>query len=448
LKSRIIRAGGWTILAYGFTQGTRLLSSLILTRLLVPEVFGIMAIVMIVHVALTLLSDIGLVQSVVRSKRGDERDFLDTLWVIQIARGFTIWLIAVAGAISLAGMQGMGWLTGATVYAHPVLPYAIAAVGFAAVLAGFESTQVAVARRNLQLGQISRIEIVGNLIAVVATISWALVDRSIWALVGGWLIGAAFRTVATHIYLPGPLNRLHWDPLACREIFGFGKWVMASSVLTLLVTSGDRLILSGLISSQQLGIYSIAYLIVNAVQLGLSRLSSQVIFPSLSTIARDAPGQVRTSYYRLRSPLDLACLGFAGVFLAAGEALMGVLYDPRYAEAGSMLALLGLVLIGSRYEINEQLFLALGKPRLLAIINATRAAALFSIVPLAFNAGGLSGAIWGIVLASLLPVLLTLYFSHRNGILDVRYELTRLYGLPLGYLAGSGIDVLLRTIHQ
>ncbi len=448
MKSRIIRAGGWTILAYGFTQGTRLLSSLILTRLLVPEMFGIMAIVTVVQVALTLLSDIGLAQSVVRSKRGDEQEFLDTLWVVQIARGFAIWSIAGAGALGLAILQQAGWLTGSTVYAHPDMPQAIAAVGFTAVLAGLESTKVAVARRHLRLGPISRMEIIGNLVAVGATIAWASIDRSIWALVGGWLIGAAYRTVASHLILPGPLNRPHWDPSAFREIFDFGKWVMASSAITLLVTSGDRLILSGLISSQQLGIYSIAFLIVNAVQLGLSRLSAQVVFPSLSAIARDAPDKLRPAYYRLRTPLDLACLGSAGLFLAAGEALMGVLYDPRYAEAGGMLAILGLVLIGSRFEINEQLFLALGKPRLLAIINATRAAALFSIVPLAFNAGGLSGAIWGIVLAGLLPVLLTLYFSHRNGILDVRYELTRLYGLPLGYLAGSGIDVLLRTIHQ
>lgn len=448
MRTTIIRAGGWTILAYGFTQATRLLSSLILTRLLVPEVFGIMSIVMVVHVALTLFSDIGLVQSVIRSQRGEERDFLDTLWVIQIMRGLVVWAVALVCAFGLTAMQTTGLLVGTSVYAQPVLPYAIAAIGFTAVLAGLESTQVAVARRKLELGSISRLEIVGNLIAVGATIAWAIIDRSIWALVGGWLIGAAFRTVATHIYLPGPLNRARWDPAACREILGFGKWVLASSALTLLVSSGDRLILSGLLSSQQLGIYSIAYLVVAAVQQGLSRLAAHVVFPSLSVITRDSPDRLRAAYYRLRTPLDLACLGFAGFFLAAGDAVVALLYDPRYAAAGGMLAVLGLVLVSSRYEIAEQVFLTLGKPRLLAAINATRVVALFTIVPLAYQAGSLNGAIWGIAMASLLPTLLTLFFSHRNGILDVRYELTRLYGLPLGYLAGVGLEVLLRAIHQ
>lgn len=448
VRTRIIRAGGWTILAYGFTQATRLLSSLILTRLLAPEVFGIMSIVMVAYVALTLFSDIGLAQSVVRSSRGDDRKFLDTLWVIQIVRGFAIWTVALLCALGLANAQQIGWLEGDTVYAQSVLPYAIAAIGFTAVLAGFESTQVTVARRNLQLGPVSRLEIVGNLVAVSTTIAWAMIDRSIWALIGGWLTGAAFRTVSTHLYLPGPLNRPHWDHAAVREIMGFGKWVLASSVLTLLVTSGDRLILSGLMSSQELGIYSIAFLIVAAVQQGLSRLAAFVVFPSLSAIIRDTPDKLRSSYYRLRTPLDLACLGFAGFFLASGNAVIGLLYDPRYQAAGGMLAILGLVLIGSRYEIAEQAFLAMGKPRLLATINATRTFTLFLVVPFAYQFGGLSGAIGGIALASLLPTLLTLYYCQRNGILDLRRELVNLFGFPVGYLAGTGFDMSLRMLHQ
>jgi O-antigen/teichoic acid export membrane protein len=448
LRTRIIRAGGWTILAYGFTQATRLLSSLVLTRLLAPEVFGIMSIVMVAYVALTLFSDIGLTQSVVRSKRGDERNYLDTLWVIQIARGIAIWAVSLLCALGLAGAQQVGWFYGDTVYAQPILPYAIAAIGFTAVLAGFESTQVAVARRNLQLGPISRLEIVGNLFAVATTILWAIIDRSIWALIGGWLMGAAFRTVSTHLYLPGPLNRPYWDRAAFEEIIGFGKWVLASSALTFLVTSGDRLILGGLLSSQELGIYSIAYLIVAAVQQGLSRLAAFVVFPSLSTILRDTPDRLRTSYYRLRMPLDLACLGFAGFFLAGGNAVIGLLYDARYEAAGGMLAILGLVLVGSRYEIAEQAFLAMGKPRLLATINATRAFTLFLVVPFAYQFGGLSGAIGGIALASLLPTLLTLYYCQRNGILDLRRELVHLFGFPVGYLAGAGFDMSLRMLHQ
>lgn len=447
LKHRLLRQGGWTLLAYGMTQATRLLSSLIMTRLLIPEVFGVMAIALVIHTALALFSDIGLFQSVVRSTRGDERQFLDTLWVVQILRGFALWATALALALGLAAMQAAGWMTGNSVYAHPALPHAIAAVGFTAVLAGFESTKVAVARRTLTLGRVSQLEIAGNLVAVATTIAWAFIHPSIWALLGGWIAGAAFRTILTHTFLPGPRNRFQWDRAAFREIVHFGKWVAVSSAFTFLAASGDRLILSSLLSSQQLGVYSIAVLILGAIQQGLSRLASHVFFPLLSQVVRDKPDEVRAFHYKARLPIDLSSLGFAGFLLAAGELVVGILYDGRYASAGHMLSVLALTLIGSRYEVAEQVFLALGKSRLLAIINAVRVATLFAAVPLGYLWAGLEGALWGIVGASLLPTLVTVLFCRRNAILDFRHELARLYALPAGFIVGTGAKSLWHAMH-
>lgn len=437
LKSKIIRAGSWTILAYGFTQGTRLLSSLILTRLLVPEVFGVMAIVNIVSIALALLSDIGLAQVGVRSERGDDRRFLDTLWILQIVRGLAIWAVAALAALALVAVRHAGLTAADSVYAHPDLPPAIAAMGATALFAGLESTQIVSARRHMNLGAISRLEIVANFVSVTVTVGWAWFDRSIWALLGGWIVGSTFRAAASHLVLPGPCNRPAWDLAAVSEIMGFGKWLVASSTLTLIVTSGDRLILSGLLSSQQLGVYSIAYLIVNAAQQGLSRLAAFVAFPYLSAVVRDRPTTLVDSYYRLRYPLDLAALGMTGFLFAAGQAVIGLLYDTRYAGAGDMIAILGLVLIAARYEVAEQVFLSLGKPRLLALSNAVRGATLFAAIPMGFFWAGLGGAIWGIVLAGWLPSLLTLYLSRRHGIFALRRELVVLYALPLGYVLGA-----------
>lgn len=445
MRAKILRAGSWTIVSYGITQGTRLLSSLILTRLLVPEVFGIMAIAMVMNTGLTLFSDIGLLQSVVRSKRGDDRNFLDTLWVVQILRGFAICIAALLLAVGLAGIQSIGWLNGDSVYSHPVLPYVIGAIGFTAVLAGFESTKVAVARRELLLARLSQLEIFSVIAVAAITIVWAWIDRSIWALVGGWIIGAALRTILTHAVLPGMGNRFHWDTSAIREVVDFGKWVLVSSMFTFLVTSGDRLILSSFFSSRELGIYSIAYLILNAVQLGISRLAAQIAYPALSKIVRDQPQNVLTAYYKVRLPIDWFCLGVSGFLFAGGEGVVGILYDARYADAGGMLAVLALILIGSRYEVAEQVFLALGKSRLLAIINAVRMITLYVVVPAAYFWAGVNGAIWGIVVASLLPLFVTLCFCRQNAIVSLRQELSSLYAFPVGFIFGTGMMWFLRS---
>ena len=68
LVHRVLRAGGWTIFGFGASQLLRLGGNLILTRLLFPEAFGLMAIVQAVLVGVTLLSDIGVEQSIIHNK--------------------------------------------------------------------------------------------------------------------------------------------------------------------------------------------------------------------------------------------------------------------------------------------------------------------------------------------------------------------------------------------
>ena len=145
----MLRAGGWIVAGYGLSQVLRLGSNLIMTRLLVPEMFGVMAIATMVTVMLTLLSDIGLRQNIVQSRRGDDPAFLDTAWVVQIFRGLMLWLVAlgIGAGLYFAGRHGM--LPANSVYAAPILPLVIAVSAFASVLMGFQSTAIATAHRGL-----------------------------------------------------------------------------------------------------------------------------------------------------------------------------------------------------------------------------------------------------------------------------------------------------------
>jgi hypothetical protein len=77
----------WTIAGYGASQVMRFGGNLILTRLLLPEYFGLMALVNIPIIGLQLFSDVGIIPSIVQNKRGDEPGFYNTAWTLQIVRG-------------------------------------------------------------------------------------------------------------------------------------------------------------------------------------------------------------------------------------------------------------------------------------------------------------------------------------------------------------------------
>ena len=99
LKRRVLNAGIWSLAGYGCNQVLRFGSNLLMTRLLVPEMFGVMAIASVVMTGLAMFSDLGLKPSVVQSKRGNDPVFLNTIWVTQILRGLLLWFLALIASL-------------------------------------------------------------------------------------------------------------------------------------------------------------------------------------------------------------------------------------------------------------------------------------------------------------------------------------------------------------
>src|SRR6476661_9681345 len=93
-RSLVVRLG-WTTLGYGAVQALRLLNNVILTRLLAPPIFGLMALINAIRTGVELLSDVGLLQNIVSNPRGAEPDFRDTAWTLQAGRGLLLGLVCI-----------------------------------------------------------------------------------------------------------------------------------------------------------------------------------------------------------------------------------------------------------------------------------------------------------------------------------------------------------------
>jgi O-antigen/teichoic acid export membrane protein len=123
----VFRTGGWILIGYALALILRLLGNLIMTRIFVPDVFGIMAIATVVQVIISLLSDIGLFQAIIQSPNGEKPSLLNTAWTVQALRGCLIWAACIAVAVGLLAANTWGWLPPSSVYANPVLPAVILA---------------------------------------------------------------------------------------------------------------------------------------------------------------------------------------------------------------------------------------------------------------------------------------------------------------------------------
>src|SRR5262245_43984895 len=380
LKRRVLTASGWSLSGYAVSQALRFGSNLIMTRLLVPEMFGVMAIATIVMVGLAMSADVGLRQSIVQSQRGTDPAFLNTAWVLQILRGLVLWAIALSISITIFLAARAGMLPPGSVYSNPSLPWVIAVLSFGAVISGFESTKMSEASRNLALGRITQIDIAAQIVGLLCMFAWASFDRSIWALVVGGIPAGILRTVLSHLWLPGSTNHWRWESPAFMEIVQFGKWIFLSSILGFLAINGDRLLLGWMVDSTVLGVYVIAFSVYSAIEQVASRIISSVGFPALSEVVRDKR-DLKAAYYRFHSVIAAIAYFCAGALITSGEALVGVLYDNRYTQAGWMLQILAVALLVLPFQIATQCYIALGMPRILSITIVVRLIALFVLVP-------------------------------------------------------------------
>ncbi|MGY3560525.1 O-antigen/teichoic acid export membrane protein [Bradyrhizobium sp. USDA 4463] len=446
LKELVFKAGFWSLLGYGVSMVIRFGSNLIMTRLLEPSYFGIMAIATIVMVGLAMISDLGLRQNIVQHHRGDDAVFLDSAWVVQVSRGFLVALIALTASLFIFILSRTGLVLANSVYENPLLPAVLAAVSFGAAIGGFTSTKWAEASRNLSFGKVTLIELAAQIVGLMCMLILALFLRNIWVLVIGGLTGTIARVLLSHVWLDGHANRWQWDREAVREIVKFGRWIFGSSILGFLASNGDRLILGGMIDAEVLGVYAVAFLMYGAFEQILVKVVSDVSFPALSKTVRERPENLSPNYYRLHSTIAAIAFAGAGALALCAPQLIQRLYDPRYAQAGWMLQILSISLLAVPYQIGVQCFVALGRPGLQFNITALRMLVLLLLTPIGFFLAQLKGALCGIVASQLAAAIATLLLTAKLGFFDWRKELrpwpALILGIGIGWLVNLGFRVV------
>ena len=441
LKQRVFNASIWSLAGYGCNQLLRFGSNLLMTRLLVPEMFGVMAIAGVVITGLAMFSDLGFKPNVVQSKRGSDPVFLNTIWVIQIFRGFLLWFLALMASLLILSANHIGMVPRGSVYADPKLPFVVAILSITAVAGGFESTKLLQASRNMSLYRIAWIEVTTQIAAVICMIGWASLDRSIWALVAGGICSTVARTILSHAWLPGVPNHWQWDNSAFHEIFHFGKWMFVSSIIGFFVNSGDRLLLSTFFDRNMLGVYVIAFLIYGSFEQALTKIINEVSFPALSEVVRERLLHLKSSYYKLNLVIASVAYFCSGFLMISGPTLIGLLYDRRYGQAGWMLATLSAALVTIPLRAAQLCFLSLESPKIYTHLIIIRVIALFTLTPIGFRFFGPAGAIGGIVAAYFSNVPAILFYNIKHGLFDFRKELLMLTALPIGMIIAGAFDL-------
>lgn len=446
LRRRMLGASAWLLFGGGFGMLLRFAANLLMTRLLAPEMFGIVSLATIIMVGLAMFSDLGLKQCIVQSRRGSDPQFLNTAWSVQCMQGALTCLIALAISAGLSWLDWLEIIPKTSVYSDDRFPFVIAVMSLAMIISGLTSTKLYEASRRLVVGRIAQLELISQIFGILCMVAWALVYRSIWALVIGAIATYTMRTILSHVWLAGTPNRWQWNKAALGEITHVGRWIFTSSIMGFLVNNGDRLLLGGMLDAHLLGVYAIAYLIFNSVEQIWTTIISEVMYPALSEIVRERADQASRSFYRVYTIVASGIYISAGALMVTGGNLVRLLYDARYADAGWMLQLLAIALISVPPRAAIYYLLAHGQAAAFSVILAVRLVTSLIALPMGFYLFGLPGGLGGLVLSQFAPIPMIFYFSARAGLLDVRRELAILptigLGMAVGMIANWGLECL------
>lgn len=434
IKARALRGSAWTVLGHGASQVLRVVTNPILGRLLTPAHFGIMSIVGTFVTGLQALSDVGIEQAVVRSKRGDERDFLNTAWTLHVLRGFTLWILACVLAWPLAKL-----------YDLPILAYLMPVAGLGPLLNGFNSTGMFTLSRHLEVGRQMVLGLIGQVIGVGVTIGLAWWHSSPWAIVGGGVASAVFWLIASHFVIPNFRNRFCWDKAAVHELVHFGKWIVVSTLVTYWALQIDRPLLGFLRDPAVLGVYVIGLSLVNLPREVIGRLAAVVLYPALVRGADQSVADIGRRLIRARGLILTACLACTLGVVMGAPTFFQLLYKPEfhtaawYAQVASIGAWISLL-----QTTADRTFLAIGKPRTLVVSNAAN---LVVTVIAAFvgleidhrltSGSGINGFMLGLAVGNLAGHRVIQVALKREGISIIRQDL--LYTAMLAVLAVGGV---------
>ena len=230
LRSRALHAGAWTIGRHAFETATRLISNLIMARLLFPEAFGVVAAAMVLISGLALVSHFGVDTVIIQSSRGDREDFLRSAWIFLLGRGVLLWLILCALCAMLCIPWVHSFIPVGSVFANASFPIITAVLGMGLLLEEAKSTVLHLNARLLNFGPIVAIDIACRLLSMVVMLTWASLAPSVWAIVAGVLVGNALRLVLSHVIAPGPRMAFRWEKEHFQEIIRFGKWIAVSTI--------------------------------------------------------------------------------------------------------------------------------------------------------------------------------------------------------------------------
>lgn len=284
LKNQAFSAVRWTSIAAIVRGILQIIQLTIFTRLLTPEDFGVMSIVLVILSFIALFSDLGLTSAYIQNQKVTQSQRSNLFW-LNIGTSLLLMLILIVLSPTIADFFDNERLA-------PLLMLSSITFLFTALGQQIKAN----AEKTLNFKPLAIIEISAAVAGFLTAIFFALAGLGVFSLVYGSICGTlTFSLLAWKFISKGwhPQLRFSFSEMKCYLVFGGS--IMVNGIVNQLNMSIDLLIGGRLLSATQLGLFSVPRNLILQIQFMINPIITRVGFPLISQIQYDIP-KVRSVY--------------------------------------------------------------------------------------------------------------------------------------------------------
>lgn len=349
LKQLAIKGTLWSAISQWANKFLSLVTFTILTRLLEPDSFGLIALAGTFLAFLNLFLDQGFSTTIIQRK-DLEPEHLDTAFWTNIAISLILAVICVAGAGVTANF-----------FKEPSLAPVIRWLSLNLIIISFNSVQSALFSKKLDFKLLAISSLISSFSGAIVGITMAFTSFGVWSLVGqqlsGGIVSSFVLWIASDWRPRFRFSRKHLD-----DLFAFGLNIVGINILAFLVTRGDNLLIGYFLGATALGYYDLAYRLLLVVTSLFVGIIGSTALPIFSSIQDDLPRLRKVLYEFVELSNTVAFPIFLGMSVLTPE-LVIVIFGEQWKASIPVMQILNIIgILYAGFYVNAPLMMAVGKP--------------------------------------------------------------------------------------
>ena len=387
----------WTLLDIFFNKAIYFIATLILARLLGPNEFGLIGMIMVFFTIGTTIVDSGLSVSLIRTSNPDDAEY-STIFYMNLILSLIAYLLIFLASPFVA-----------VFYSQPILESLIQIYCLGFIISAFRMIGQVKLIREMNFKKIAILNTPGNIVGLSVGVWMAVNQYEVWSIVGLYL---STQIVATIMYL----LFINWRPKLVFSFqkmnyhWNFGYKLMLSGQLNTVFDNIYNILIGKFYSVELLGYYERAYTLNNYPVSILSGIISKVSLPLLSQISNDKQRTLIVyrkilllSFY-LSAPLMLGALVLA-------KPLFVLLLGEQWIPGVPFFQILCLsYMFYPIHSLNINILVIYRKSNLFLKLELLKKVLILVLILISFNFG-IFGLVWSSVIASISALFINTYYS-------------------------------------